>query len=93
MWALSQPFFCALGVVELRVDCVRDGWGHIVVNTCQAGSTVAKDSQGQWVSFVLEVIAQAVGLGAQAVDADGSVGTRAFSCRHVVRGVSLTWRR
>ena len=88
--AFSQPLVGVLAVVELHVHCVGDRGGHVVVNhTRQTSRSVAEDRQRQGVGFVFhEVVAQAVGLSAQTVDANRCVGARAFSSDHVVGRVS-----
>ena len=77
-------------MVELHVYLIRDGRGHIVVNhTGQARGTIAKHSQSQRIVLVFdEVVAQAIGLCAQAVNANGRIGARAFCSCHIKRGVT-----
>ena len=89
--AFGQPLVGVLAIHKVQVHFVHDGGVHVVVNhTRQTSGSIGKHCQGERVLLVFdEVIAQAVCLRAQTVDADRSVGARALGSHHVIGRVAL----
>ena len=86
-----QEGLCAHAVRKLHVHFIGDVALRLrgANNTGQLSRTVVEDRQRQGLTFVLdEVVAQAICLGAQTVEANRCVSTRPHGSHHIVLAVA-----
>ena len=83
--AFTQPLDSVLLVLKAHVNVVGDGWSDVVVHhTRQGCRSIRVDAQLERVGRIFqEIIAQAIRLRAQSVDADSGVCSRTFCCGDV----------